>query len=289
MMEWRRRTAGGPRAGYRGPGPDAADGAGRRALRGAVLAALSWVALARLGLFDVVGLSELQGLPIGALVGALLGWLRWTRVLWLLGALATALLIVVTATPLVRPLVVALAEPPASVDAVRRADAILVLSASITGEGRLAGQAPERLLHGLALARATGRPLVVSALAPEDHPERSSRTDQRALAALAGVDAQLEVIDSVASTRDEALRAAALARARGWRTLAVVTSPLHARRACATVARTGVAVVCASAPSRELNLGGANPIGGTEERARAFGLWAYEMAAWALYRARGWV
>jgi uncharacterized SAM-binding protein YcdF (DUF218 family) len=267
----------------------ASDSAGRRALQGAVLAMLVWVLVARLGLFDVLGWRELQWLPAVALVGALIGWARRSRLLWLVGGFAAAVLLAVTVTPVMRPAVAALVPPAPAPDALRATDAVLVLSASITGEGLMSGQGPERMLHGLALARATGRPLVVSALAPRDRPEASSRIDQRALAALAGVDSQLVVLDSVASTRDEALRLAAVARTRGWRRVAVVTSPMHARRACATVAHAGVAVVCAPAPSRELTLHGPEPLAGTEERARAFGLWTYERVAWALYRARGWI
>ena len=288
-MRGRSHAPTGPRAGWRGGATAASDSPGRRALKGAVLTVLTWVLVARLGLFDVAGIPELRWLPAGALAGALIGWARQTRLLWLVAGLAAVVLLVVTTSPIMRPAVAALVPPAPALDAVRGTDAVLVLSASITGEGRMSGQGPERMLHGLALARATGRPLVVSALAPRDRPEASSRIDQRALAALAGVDSQLVVLDSVASTRDEALRLAALARARGWRRVAVVTSPLHARRACATVARAGVATLCAPAPSRDLTLSGPDTLESTEERARAFGLWIYEMAAWALYRARGWV
>jgi uncharacterized SAM-binding protein YcdF (DUF218 family) len=261
----------------------------RRALAGAVLAVLVWVAVARLGLFDVFGMPELRALPAAALVGALLGWRRWTAPLWLAGGLAAGVLLLVTTTSVVRLALMAMVPPPAAAADVRAADAVFVLSASVTAEGLLSGQGPERLLSGLALARATGRPLVLSAVFPERYPELSSRADQRSLAALAGVASQLVVVDSVSSTRDEALRLAALARARGWRTVAVVTSPVHARRACATVARAGLRVVCAPARSRELSLYAPRPLSGTEERARAFGLWLYESVAWALYRARGWV
>lgn len=285
-MGWGDRAGQGPRTGYRGAHAPA-ESVARRVLRGAVLAALLWVVLARLGVHDMLGIAELRGLPIAVVVGALLGWGGWLAPVWLLAAGATLTLLVVTTTPVMRPAVAALLPRDAQADAAG-ADAVFVMSSAVTDDGLIAGQGPERLLHGLALVRASGLPLVVSAVRPRGQAAVSSLDDQRALAGLAGVD-RLTVIDSVGSTRDEAVRLAATARARGWRRVAVVTSPLHARRACATVARTGLAVRCVPSPSRELGLRGPAPLSGTEARARAFGLWAYEWVAWWTYRARGWV
>ena len=298
-MIWsRRETTGprsGPRTGWRGEPARAADGAVRRALRGAVLLALVWIALARLGLFDLVGVPELRWLPVGVLVGMLLGWRRWLAPVWGLAAAAVVLLLVVSATPVMRAPVTALVamgrDPTATTpDDPADADAIFVFSSAMTDAGLVAGQGPERLLYALALARASGRPLVVSAIHPQGPAKAaSSLADQQGLAALAGLTTPLVVIDSVGSTRDEAVRLAALARARGWRTLAVVTSPLHARRACAAVARMGLIVRCRPSPSRELTLAGPFAMYGTEQRVRAFGLWAYEWIGWWRYRAKGWV
>ncbi|MGZ8414620.1 MAG: YdcF family protein [Gemmatirosa sp.] len=285
-MPDRWRGGGGPRTGYRGT-PASADGVGRRMLHGAVLTALLWIALARLGVHDVVGQPELLWLPLGVVIGAVLGWRGWLAPVWLLGALATVAVLVITTTPVMRPAVAALLPRDAHADAAG-ADAVFVLSAAVTKEGRVSGQGPERLLHGIALARAASLPLVVSVVRNRGRTSVSSLADQQALASLAGV-AQLVTVDSVTSTRDEALRVATLARTRGWRTIAVVTSPLHARRACASVARAGLRVRCTPAPSRELSLNVARPLTGTEERARVFGLWLYETVAWWSYRARGWV
>lgn len=284
-MSWGRRSGPGPRTGYRGANAPT-ESVARRALRGGVLAALVWVLLARLGVHDVIGIAELRGVPIAVVVGALLGWAGWLTPVWLLASVATLVLLVVTTTPVMRPAVAALLARDAHADAAG-ADAVFVMSSAVTDDGLLAGQGPERLLHGLALVRASGLPLVVSTVR-RGPSGVSSLDDQRALAGLAGVD-RLTVFDSVGSTRDEAVRLAATARARGWRRVAVVTSPLHARRACATVARTGLAVRCVPSPSRELGLDGPTPLSGTEARARAFGLWAYEWVGWWTYRARGWV
>ncbi|MDF1503929.1 ElyC/SanA/YdcF family protein [Roseisolibacter sp. H3M3-2] len=289
MFSSSRSSGYGPRAGYRGPAGTVHDSPTRRALRGAVLAVLLWSTLGRLGVQDAVGIPELAGLPFVALAGALLGWRSWLAAVWIAGAIATVGLIAVTATPLVRPLVAGRLASDAAPDAMG-ADAVFVLSGAVTDAGLVSGQAPERLLHGLRLARQADLPLVMSVVRNRGREgAESSADDQRALAAMAGLDARLSLLDSVTNTRDEAVRVAALARANGWRRLAVVTSPLHARRACAAVARAGVAVRCAPAPSRELSLTGPRPLTGAEERLRAFGLWAYETAGWMYYKARGWV
>jgi uncharacterized SAM-binding protein YcdF (DUF218 family) len=287
-VRWQRRAGPAQRTGYRGPAGAAGDTGGRRTLRGAVLAVLLWAALGRLGAQDLAGVPELGALPLVALAGALLGWRGWLAPVWLLGALATLALLTVTATPVMRPLVAAALPRDAAADA-PGAEAVFVLSGAVTDEGLVAGQGPERLLHGLRLAKDGGLPLVLSVVRNRGRPADPSADDQRALAALAGLDARLTLLDTVGNTRDEALRVAALARARGWRRVAVVTSPLHARRACAAVARAGVAVRCSPAPSRELALRVARPLAGSEERVRAFQLWAYETVGWWVYRARGWV
>lgn len=285
-MSWGRRAGHGPRTGYRGAQAPT-DGVARRTLRGAVLAVLVWLALTRLGMHDLIGEAELRWLPLGVVLGALLGWRGWLAPLWLVGALATLTLLVVTATPVMRPAVAGLLPRDAAADATG-ADVVLVLSSAVTDDGLVSGQGPERLLHGLALARASGLPVAVSVVRARGPHTVGSLEDQRALAGLAGI-GTLVAIDSVGSTRDEAVRFAALARTRGWRRVAVVTSPLHARRACATVARVGLAVRCAPSPSRELGLRGPAPLAGTEARARAFGIWLYEWIGWWTYRARGWV
>jgi uncharacterized SAM-binding protein YcdF (DUF218 family) len=77
-----------------------------------------------------------------------------------------------------------------------------------------------------------------------------------------------------------------IARPNRWGTLAVVTSPMHSRRACATFEAVGFKVVCVPAAVRGSGLyAGAN----AEDRLRAFRAWLYETFATASYKSRGWI
>jgi uncharacterized SAM-binding protein YcdF (DUF218 family) len=167
-------------------------------------------------------------------------------------------------------------------------DAVVALSAEQRDDGLVAGAGIERLLDALRLARSAGRPLVVTVIHPRLLPAVSSLPDQRALAALAGV-GSLYAVDSVHTTHDEAVRVAALAAHQRWRRVAVVTSPLHSARACATFEHAGVRVLCVPAHSRLMTLDGPHALRDGPERLRAFGEWLYERLGWWSYRARGWV
>jgi uncharacterized SAM-binding protein YcdF (DUF218 family) len=93
-------------------------------------------------------------------------------------------------------------------------------------------------------------------------------------------------IDSIFTTRTEALQVKKIADARGWRRIAVVTSPMHSRRACATFEAVGFEVVCAPAALRG---SGMDPHSIPEDRFRAFRSWLYETFATDSYRRRGWI
>lgn len=263
------------------------------ALDGALLAALAWLALGQLGLLRVAGLPDLRGVPVAAVAGALLG--RWRpAALRAPAAAAVALLLVVAWTPLGPALLGTcvrrdLPPAPAAVDVPRDVDAVAVLSADVQSDGLVANRGVDRLLAGAAWSRVLRRPLVLSVIRLRAG-DVSSEADQRRVAALAGIGAaDLFFVDSVHVTRDEAVRAAALARVRGWRRVLVVTSPSHSRRACAAFERAGLRVTCAPAESRDYALAGPRPVAGAGERLRAFRDWLYEALGWWSYRARGWV
>lgn len=265
------------------------------AARGAILAALAWAGATALGLADVLGLAPTRPYFWAAVVGAALGTLgvhsrAVQRVTWTAAAAVAGMLVAVTSLPIaatIAPTLVRRDRPAA--DSGGAVDAVAVLSAAMTDDGLVKGEGVDRLLDGFALAQRTGRPLLVSVIHPRHTPAVSSLADQQRLAAVAGLADRLWAVDSVHTTRDEAIRMAALARARGWQRVALVTSPAHTRRACATFERAGLAVVCTPAHARDAAWGGPDPLRTPADRLRVVGSWLYEELGWYLYHARGWV
>jgi uncharacterized SAM-binding protein YcdF (DUF218 family) len=205
--------------------------------------------------------------------------------LWIAAGVVAFLCVAVAYTPLVS----ALAAPLVRRDPLpAHVDAIAVLSAGFTRDGMMRSETLDRLLTGLALAkRGLARTLLISRERTDyDGKVVTDSADKEKLLALASPSAQVIVVDSVFTTRTEALRMKAIAQARGWSTVAVVTSPMHTRRACATFEAVGFKVICIPADLRESGLyKGSN----AEDRLRAFRSWLYETFAGESYRRHSWI
>lgn len=262
----------------------------RTRLRGAAAAAT-------LGVFAYLALTELS-FPIPALLAtrwgfaaiilacALLGATRLRRWLWAAaGALAAALL-VAAYTPIIRAPAHALvrADPwPAG-----GVDAVVALSAQLTDDHLLSAIGEDRLLSALAVARAHDVPRLVTTriVHPEGDSVVTSDADQRHLVGLVAPGIAHVIVARPYTTREEALLVARLAADSGWRRVAVVTSPSHTRRACATFARVGLAVTCVPARSTTVAW---RSLERPRDRLRATGMVLYETLGGWLYRARGWI
>ena len=116
--------------------------------------------------------------------------------------------------------------------------------------------------------------------------EVSDSADLQDITAMLAVPATIIFVDSIFTTRTEALQMRSIAQQHGWRTLAVVTSPMHTRRACATFEAVGFKVICVPAAVRGSGL---DPNSTPEDRLRAFRAWLYERFATDSYRKRGWI
>jgi uncharacterized SAM-binding protein YcdF (DUF218 family) len=68
--------------------------------------------------------------------------------------------------------------------------------------------------------------------------------------------------------------------------IALVTSPMHTRRACATFEKLGFRVVCVPALERDHDTW--HPVT-AEDRLAAWRAYLYERLAWVEYSYRGWV
>jgi uncharacterized SAM-binding protein YcdF (DUF218 family) len=220
-----------------------------------------------------------------AIFGALVGPTRLRPLVWVPAGIVATLCIIVGYTPIVS----ALARPLIRADALpARVDAVVVLGMGLTPDGMVRHEGMDRLLTGLSLAR---RGLAPVMLVSRERRSFSGKTvsdsaDLQNIIGVVGEPARVIFVDSVVTTRTEAMRTAAIARANRWSTVAVVTSPMHTRRACATFEASGLRVVCVPAVVRESGL---YPGGNAEDRLRGFRSWLYEMFASSSYKSRGWI
>lgn len=254
-------------------------------MTGAVIATLVAVAAHALGVQDLIRIPDLALFLPAAVIGAVIGPTRLRPLLWIAAASIAVIVIVVVYTPLVSMLSTPLVrrDPlPA------RVDAIAALSNGVALGGRMRSTTLDRVLSALDLAAAGKSSAVL--VSEEGHQRRgtvvSDSADLRDIAARFGSSTEIIFVDSVFSTRTEALQMRRVAWPRGWRTVAVVTAPLHSRRACATFEAVGFKVVCAPAVSRENVVPGAQT---PRDRLRTFRSWLYETFASATYKSNGWI
>jgi uncharacterized SAM-binding protein YcdF (DUF218 family) len=252
-------------------------------LQGAFLGLVIAGALWMLGVPTALGISRPIMLPIALLVGGVA--VRWLRRSMIVSAV---LLCTIVAIGLWSPIVPRLAKSFVRSDAVNieAVDAVFVFSGSMNSRGLVSNEAIDRLLTGIAIrARRPALPLIVSTIRhPVNGLEVNSAADQRMLIAMVPASGPVESIDSVYSTRDEAVQLARRAFMARWKRVATVTSPMHSRRACATVEELGLSVTCITAPWRQA----AWPARTPSDRLVLMQRLTYETMAWAQYRLTGW-
>ena len=210
----------------------------------------------------------------------------WRRVPLIIVMLLSTLLIVIMYTSLiVEPAKALIRNDPLP----QRAEAVMVLSAGVSDEGMVSPQAVDRLLTGLGLLDRGVAPVLL--LSREAYLINghliSSRHDQGRIISLVPGALEKTFVAGVAhSTREEALRAAALFRRNSWKRMVVVTSPLHTRRACATFEHLGIVVSCRASEARDFDT---SKMADPGDRLRAFQLWLYETSGALDYRLHGWI
>jgi uncharacterized SAM-binding protein YcdF (DUF218 family) len=257
----------------------------RHAVTGAILGALCAIAAHVLGVQQLLRKPDLALYIPAALVGAALGATRLRPLLWIGAGIIAALCIIVGYTPLVARL----AQPLIRRDSVpAHVDAVVALSMGLTPDGLMRGETLDRLLSALSLARRGIAPVVLVSREARRFGSKpvSDAADLDAVVSMAGGGVPIIFVDSVYTTRTEALRMKAIAERKGWKTLAVVTSPMHTRRACATFEAVGLRVVCVPAMVRDAGLA---PGSNAESRLHTFDSWLYETFATDTYRRRGWI
>jgi len=255
-------------------------------LCGAALGFTAFVVADVLGLTDIIGFSPvLFGLTF-AVIGALIAPGRFGVTLWILTIALATVAMLVSYTPLVRRPALHFVRADADHAPV---DAVVVLSGSMTEDGLLSREVLVRLTSGIATARERGiRTIALSVIRaqPKGRGSVSSEADQVMLMQQLAPELEVLFVRGVYSTRDEALQFVALGRTHRWQRVAVVTSPLHTRRACRTFEGVGLPVSCVPAQSREYSL---RQLGGAHARLNVFRDVLHESFATLLYAARGWM
>ena len=228
------------------------------------------------------------GIGLFAIAGAVLRATRFGPVLsWLL-VLSGAVVLIVATTSLSNALAdrwIRADQLPDSAVA-----AVIVLSAGLKPDTTINAEGVDRLISGLELVRAGKAPLLVTTTLERTFAggrRISGVPDQARLIELFGSGTRWERVSAGMTTRDEALSSARLLLPRGARTVAVVTSPMHTRRACSAFEAVGFSVVCIAA--RERVPGGRSPPPWPRDRVASFGDWVYEVAGMAKYSLEGWL
>jgi uncharacterized SAM-binding protein YcdF (DUF218 family) len=232
-------------------------------------------------------LAALHGLWITIVLGAVLALVRLDRVVPPLILVASTCLTIVGSTPLTA----ALARWWIRQDAMPAAgvSAIVPLSGTVNNEGAISAEAVDHLITALELVNAGKAPVLLTTTVQQEFPTGivTNTQDQARLIELFGRQVEWIRTPIVHTTRDEAVAAAHLLDPRGLRRIAVVASPMHTRRACATFEAVGFEVTCIV--SRTSVPGGRNPPDAPRDRFNSFGDWVYEAVAMVEYRIRGWV
>jgi uncharacterized SAM-binding protein YcdF (DUF218 family) len=232
-------------------------------------------------------MADTYGVMIMLVVGIALGLTRYERVLSSALMVGAATIVVVALTPLSDAIAVrwmrADAAPSSSVAAV------VVLSTGVTPDTAMTSAALDHLITALELVRSGKSSLLVTTVVEQRFPSGhvSSADDQARIIGLLGGGANWLRTPPVHSTRDEAVMSAALLFPRGARRIAVVTSPMHTRRACATFRSVGFDVTCIA--SRLRGPAGRIIVQSPSDRMTVFGDWIYEVTGMAEYWMRGWL
>jgi uncharacterized SAM-binding protein YcdF (DUF218 family) len=216
-------------------------------------------------------------------LGALAGLLLWPTKLRGLLAGATAVAALVWLLVAFGPVSAWLAEGLPRRDPLRKGDAVFVLGSRLQRDGEPTTEALSRLLHGVGLVAGGQAPRLILSEQPNMRPYAPVARDWlRRLK----VDAELLTVSPVTSTREEAKLVAEMFRLRGWRTVLVVTSPTHSRRASLAFEHEGLDVV--SSPSVETRFD-LETLDRPGERLMAFGALTHERLGLLWYRYKGWV
>ena len=218
--------------------------------------------------------------PAAAVGGALVGLTPLRR----LASGVVAFLALLWAVVAFTPLTAWLAEGLVRQDPIEAADAVFVFSSRVQEDGDPTADAMSRLLRGVELVAEGRAPrLVVSELAPPAGPYAPLARAWLQAFARSG---EVITVGRVRDTHDEAVAVARLFKERGFARVLAVTSPVHTRRAAATLEKEGLTVVAVPSIETRFDL---ERLRWPSDRRQAFAPVAHERIGLIVYRRRGWI
>ena len=216
--------------------------------------------------------------------------------------LAAAFMFLIGATRLPEKLLATLERPYliTTLDAVPAADAVVVLGGGMRpSKYEVAGvglnEAADRFVMGVELMRrGKAGSLVLGGATRKFNGQEINEPElvRNWFASWGLVREPVFCLPNCLNTHDEALRTAALMKAKNWRRVLLVTSASHMRRAAAVFQTAGVPVVCVACDyqTRVSVVAEAryNPIPQTSGFTQ-MGIYLHEEIGWLIYRWRGWI
>jgi uncharacterized SAM-binding protein YcdF (DUF218 family) len=195
----------------------------------------------------------------------------------IVGAAVLLLVAVAGLTPTANCLAARYAEP----EQLAPSDAIVVLGGDLTPDGWLDTAGSRRLLHGILLYHRGLAPLLVLSGGPPRRGPGEAEVRERIAREMGVPPGSTLAVVGANTTREEAVLVGAALRARGVRSILLVSGPFHLVRARAVFARQGLEV--RAAPVEDVDLEAEKP-GSRLVLARAL---AQEVAGWLYYRMVG--
>lgn len=231
--------------------------------------------------------ADYQGVVLAVAGGLVLGATRGRRMLVALLVLIGVVVAVVGVTPLSENLEARWVRRDPIPDS--GVAAIVAVSAGVNRDTTMSSEALDHLLFALELIRDGRSSVLVTTAVLQQFPQHliSTEKDQARIVALFGDGFTWIRNPATTSTRQEAVVAAARLLPRDLRRIAVVASPMHTRRACASFEAVGFSVICV--PARMRVPAAWPPSTWPMDRMARFGAWVYEAAGMAEYASRGWL
>ena len=218
--------------------------------------------------------------PVGALLGMVCMRTRLRKALYATAASLLMLWLAISYGPVSRLLLTGLVRS----DALRPADAVLVLATRMQTDGDPSSTQLSRLYRALELVKDGLAPRLIITESPPPFP--AQQPFAQAMLKRFAPDIELVILGPVLNTHDEAVRAAEFMRARGLKRIIVTSSPTHTFRGAALLEAQGLEVM--ATPARETQFDVEN-LDHPQDRLSSFGSIIHERLGILVYRQRGWI